>query len=130
MTAVSEDLFGNTVEEPRPARKVGKAGNDMDTVIKVLERAMSDTGYVLVGPTGQPHRVQPDKRVTPCIYWEASAVHDLIRSSLLKTGGRHWMDTRYGRKPCQSVLVPQSTRHTVSRWKALQPLQGKGRGAA
>jgi hypothetical protein len=133
---MSEDLFGNELPEQSaatPAPKV-KPGNNMATVIKVLERAMSDDGYVLVGSTGQPHRVYTDdaknKRVTPCIYWEAAVVHDLIHSSLLKTGGRHWLDTRRGRKACQSILVPRSTRQTVARWKAYKPLRGAGVGAA
>ncbi|GAA3436636.1 hypothetical protein [Kutzneria kofuensis] len=129
---MSEDLFGNELPAqpaPAPAPKV-KPGNNMDTVIKVLERAMGDDGYVLVGPTGQPHRLREDKRLTPCIFWEAAVVHDLIRSSLLKVGAQKWMDTRHGRKPCQSVLVPRATRNQLVRWKALKPLHGKGKGAA
>jgi hypothetical protein len=129
---VSEDLFGNELPEqpkPTPAAKV-KPGNNMDTVVKVLERAMGDDGYVLVGATGQPHRLREDKRLTPCIFWEAAVVHELIHSSLLKVGAQKWMDTRHWRKPCQSVLVPRSTRQQVARWKALKPLQEKGKGAA
>jgi hypothetical protein len=129
---VSEDLFGNELpDQPAPAAapKV-KPGNNMDTVIKVLDRAMGDGGYVLVGTTGQPHRVGENKRLTPCIYWETAVIHDLIRSSMLTVGAQKWMDTRHGRKPCQSILVPRTTRLKVTRWKALKPLHSKGKGAA
>ena len=115
------DLFGAPVESKPTAPKV-KTVNNLDTVQTVIDRACSERPYMLVGPTGQPHRMGDNGVVKPLIYWEAEALHQLIRQKLLTVGGNHTYDTRYGAKSGQSVLVPKSTRDMLSRWRALKPL--------
>jgi hypothetical protein len=118
---MSEDLFGTEIED-KPATKKPKAVNNLDVVQTVIDRAYSERPYMLIGPTGQPHRMGDHGLVKPLIFWEAEALHQLIRQKLLTVGGNHTYDTRYGAKAGQSVLVPKSTRDMLSRWRALKPL--------
>ncbi|MEV6604898.1 hypothetical protein [Kutzneria sp. NPDC051319] len=123
---MSEDLFGNTIEDTSTAKKPPKVVNNMETIKKVLEYAISSRPYVLIGPTGQPHRLGEDGIVRPLIFWEADALHQLITKKLVTVGGNHRFQTRYGEKTGQSVLVPRNTRIMLSRWNALKPLPSNG----
>ncbi|MFC0539863.1 hypothetical protein [Kutzneria chonburiensis] len=122
---MSEDLFGTEVED-KPAATKPKTTNNMDTVQTVIERACSERPYMLIGPTGQPHRMGDNKVVKPLIFWEAEALHQLISQKLLTVGGNHTYDTRYGPKNGQAVLVPRKTRDMLNRWQALKPLHSNG----
>ncbi|GAA3437008.1 hypothetical protein [Kutzneria kofuensis] len=122
----NSDLFGNKVAETSSPAKKSKTVNNMETIKTVIDRAWSERPYVLVGPTGQPHRVSDDGTVKPCIYWEADAIHQLIQQKVLVVGGRRSYQTRHGVKSGQSVLVPKSTRDMLSRWKSLKPLSSNG----
>jgi hypothetical protein len=122
---MSEDLFGTEIED-KPATKKAKAVNNLETVQTVIERACSERPYMLIGLTGQPHRMGDNGIVKPLIYWEAEALHQLIRQKLLTVGGNHTYETRYGAKTGQAVLVPKKTRDMLSRWRALKPLPSKG----
>jgi hypothetical protein len=122
---MSEDLFGGAVDDKPVTTKPAKVVNNMETVKTVIERACSERPYMLVGPTGQPHRLADDGLVKPCIFWEAEAIHQLVRQKLITVGGYHTYQTRYGSKSGQSLLVPKSTRDMLRRWQALVPLSSK-----
>jgi hypothetical protein len=122
---MSEDLFGTEVEEKSKTTKP-KTTNNLNTVQTVIERACSERPYMLIGLTGQPHRMGDNKIVKPLIFWEAEALHQLIRQKLLTVGGNHTYETRYGAKTGQSVLVPKSTRDMLNRWRALKPMHSNG----
>jgi hypothetical protein len=120
---MSEDLFGNPIED-KPAEKKAKAVNNLEIVQTVIERACSERPYMLIGLTGQPHRMGDNGLAKPLIFWEAEALHQLIRQKLLTVGGNHTYETRYGAKTGQAVLVPRKTRDMLNRWRALKPLHG------
>jgi hypothetical protein len=122
---MSEDLFGNTVEDaPQPPKK--PAAPDMEIVKTVLERARSERPYMLIGPTGHVHRMAENNIAKPCIFWEAAAVHHLIGQKLITVGGYHNYETRHGSKSGRSVLVPKATRDMLNRWSHLKPLPSNG----
>lgn len=123
---MSEDLFGNTVEETAPAANEPKAVPDLEIVKTVLERARSERPYMLIGPTGHVHRMDENNIVKPCIFWEAAAVHHLIGQKLITVGGYHSYETRHGSKSGQSILVPKATRDMLNRWSHLKPLPSNG----
>jgi hypothetical protein len=123
---MSEDLFGNEIEDaPQPTKKP-TAVPDMEIVKTVLERARSERPYMLIGPTGHVHRLGENNLVKPCIFWEAAAVHHLIGQKLLTVGGYHTYETRHGSKSGQSIFVPKATRDMLNRWRALKPLHSNG----
>jgi len=122
---MSQDLFGTEVED-KPAAEKPRTTNNLDVVQTVIDRACSERPYMLIGLTGQPHRMGDNKIVKPLIFWEAEALHQLIRQKLLTVGGNHTYETRYGAKSGQSVLVPRSTRDMLNRWRALKPLHSNG----
>lgn len=121
---MSEDLFGNTIE-PVPAKKpavfpAGAQVNSMDTVMAVLERALADCGYLIAGRGNRVFRRTDTNRMRPVPVWEGHAVHQLVGSGQLTTGGCHHMSVGAVRYHAQSVLVPKSTRNQVLRWKSLK----------
>lgn len=124
---MSEDLFGADVDDTKPtAEKKPRTVNNMETIKRVLEYAISTQPYVLIGMTGQPHRLGEDKVARPLIFWEADALHQLITQKLVTVGGNHTYLTRHGERVGQSILVPRNTRAMLGRWNSLKPLPDNG----
>ncbi|MBP2474007.1 hypothetical protein JOF53_002879 [Crossiella equi] len=127
------DLFGNPVETtpaPENTRPDKPALNDMDAVVAVLERAVSDRSYMLLGMSERVYRITGPKRpdrclpVSPATAWEAETVHQLIKARYLNVGGRHPVVSGAITGYACSVLVPKATQQQLTHWKHLARPKG------
>ena len=116
---MSEDLFGNEVEGQATERQPRPAPNDMRTVLRVIEHAVSENGY-LVARSRVLRRVEED-RAQPVARWESVAVLHLLDTGHFKLGGTHQVRCGAVRLAASSVLVPKPTRAMLSRLRALHP---------
>jgi hypothetical protein len=117
---MTEDLFGNAIEDTGPQGKPRPVTNDMGTVVTVLDRAVSTEGYLLAGPSRRVMRRCDKQTMQPVPLWEANAVHQLIDSGQLTLGGTHFMKCGAVSGHAHSVLVPKPTRDRLNRWQALK----------
>jgi hypothetical protein len=116
---MSEDLFGNEVDDSTAERQPRSAPNDMRVVLRVIELAVSENGY-LVSRSRVLRRVDKDTAQTVA-RWESVAVLHLIDTGHFKVGGTHQVRCGAVRQAASAVLVPKSTRAMLSRLRALHP---------
>ncbi|SDP60891.1 hypothetical protein [Lentzea jiangxiensis] len=120
---MSADLFGNEVEPTTaPAAAARSVTNDLRVVTEVLNRAVSDCGYVVASTARTVFRRVDKEKISRIPAWEASAVVQLVDNGKLVIGGTHLLRCGAVRQSVRSVLVPKSTRLMLSRWNALKPL--------
>lgn len=121
---MSVDLFGNEVE-PAASPVVSRAPdiNDMRVIVEVLNRAVSETGYVVAGPSRRVYRRVEKDRMRQVPQWELNAVLQLVDSGQLSIGGTHALRCGAVRQSANSVLVPKPTRQSLMRWNALKALE-------
>jgi hypothetical protein len=120
---VSADLFGNEVEPAAaPAAAARPVTNDLRVVTEVLNRAVSDCGYLVAGRSWRVYRRIDKETMKLATAWELRTVAQLIDSGQLTIGGTHLLRCGAVRQSVNSVLVPKSTRLMLSRWNALKPL--------
>jgi hypothetical protein len=131
---VQETLFGTAVPVQQTRTPDRAVTNDPELVASVVRSAMS-RGYVLVGPAQrvylrEPGQTQKGARVEPVSAYEQDAVHQLLDSGQLTTGGTHTVRRGRTEGPAHSVLVPKATQAMVTRWSNLRPLHDGGRNHA
>ncbi|WP_143022466.1 hypothetical protein [Lentzea jiangxiensis] len=120
---MSADLFGNEAEDvAAPAVAARPVVNDLRTVTEVLNRAVSDCGYVVASTSRTVFRRVDKDKISRVPAWEANAVVQLVDNGQLVIGGTHQLRCGAVRQPVRSVLVPKPTRLMLSRWNALKPL--------
>jgi hypothetical protein len=111
------------VPDNEPARA---ATNDIELIRDVIRTAMT-RGYVLIGPAQRVFvRLDDNNKgglVEPIPGYERDAVHQLLGSRHLRTGGTRIV--RYGAQqgPATSVLVSSGARAMVTRWGNYRPLR-------
>lgn len=121
---MSTDLFGNEVEAtPAVPASSAPAVNNLRVVTDVLNRAVSESGYVVAGPSRRVYRRVDKETMKQVPGWELNAVLQLIDRGQLSIGGTHVLRCGAVRRSVNSVLVPKSTRLMLSRWNALKPLE-------
>jgi hypothetical protein len=116
------DLFGFESQDPVPPARPPVATNDMRSIIEVLERAVNECGYVIVGPSRRVYRRTNYNTMKQIPRWELETVLQLIDSGQLILGGHHVLRCGAIRQTVNSVLVPKPTRQNLNRWNALKPL--------
>ncbi|RAS62955.1 hypothetical protein C8D87_107103 [Lentzea atacamensis] len=120
---MSADLFGNEVEPTAvPVVTARPAVNDLRVVTEVLNRAVSESGYVVAGAARRVFRRVDKDKISRVPAWESNAVVQLVDNGQLTIGGSHLLRCGAVRQSVNSVLVPKSTRLMLSRWNALKPL--------
>lgn len=111
------------VPDSEPARP---AINDVDLIRDVLRTAMT-RGYVLIGPAQRVFLRLDDKDkgglVEPVASYERDAVHQLMGSRHLRTGGTRIVCYGGQQGPATSVLVSKAARAMVTRWDHYRPLR-------
>lgn len=115
-------LMGEDLQvEPMPERPAPV--NDVRRIEIVLAAAVR-LGYV-VGPGERIAKRTGATRVIRLVDAdEAAAVRQLIASRHLIVGGTHAFKLGRTTVGARSVLVPESTRFLVSRWRSYRPLPG------
>ncbi|MDX8146504.1 hypothetical protein SK854_30625 [Lentzea sp. BCCO 10_0061] len=120
---MSTDLFGNEVEPAATSTVAARpAVNDLRTVTEVLNRAVSDCGYMVASTSRTVFRRVDKEKISRVPAWESNAVVQLVDNGQLTIGGTHLLRCGAVRQPVRSVLVPKPTRLMLSRWNALKPL--------
>lgn len=120
---MSADLFGNEVEPAATSAVIARpVVNDLRVVTEILNRAVSDCGYVVAGAARRVFRRVDKEKMSRVPAWESNAVVQLVDSGQLTIGGTHLLRCGAVRQSVNSVLVPKSTRLMLSRWNALKPL--------
>ncbi|WP_146231345.1 hypothetical protein [Lentzea atacamensis] len=95
----------------------------MRMITEVLNRAVSDFGYVIAGPARRVYRRVDKDHMKQVPAWELNAVLQLIDGGQLSVGGTHLLRCGAVRRSANSVLVSKSTRSMLSRWNALKPFE-------
>jgi hypothetical protein len=111
------------VPDKEPARP---AINDIELIRDVLRTAIT-RGYVLIGPAQRVFvRLDDNAKgglVEPVPGYERDAVHQLLGSRHLRTGGTRIVGYGGQQGPATSILVSKGARAMVTRWDHYRPLR-------
>lgn len=113
------DLFGEPVEVSRQSSEQAPSVNDMDLIQTVLTTAIHQ-GYALVGPRKRVFRLLDRGEIDTVDTAVEQAVCQLLDAAWLTVGGTHRYTYRHRTRSGNAVLVPQTSKAALRRWRSLK----------
>lgn len=116
------DIFGDSISTTGTSKSDWLPTNDMGLVEEVLRNAVSDAGFMLVGPSERVYRKRSRDEIEAAPAHHGDVVHQFLRAGWLTKGGAHSVTCGPYSGSANSVLVPRKTKEAVARWRTLTPL--------